>query len=463
MRHDLRLALFLPALACFSLLPNTAFAHGIYVDFGDIVTFALTLATPVLLLTMFLMKGSAKTRLHSVFATLFVFALFAPVLIFAVFMLGWYGVLVAAALPFLVALYINRPAKKGEAPTPQSVSSNFGNIFSTLLLIGGLVLAYAVGGSLFKQWNDNRQTQKQAEAGSVDAMNKLAFQASDPAELVKWQRMAADHGDRLSMHKMADRYRSGDGVPRDAKLALEFYLKAGQDLNLSGIVTVAEMYQKGEGTPKNMAEAVKWYKTAIDRSWGEGKPALMQRLGKIYETGDGVPADPAEAHYWYAHAAAVPYGLQSEASVTRVAALLTPDQIAASQARVKAALANTPAPPAAAPLMAEAMKHRNHSPMTAEKYAEAAKWLRQAAEFGNAEAAAMLCVQHLHGKGVPQDYAEAFFWCLLSKQRYALDSTSYYGADNPDTLAEQARNNLTVSQVDDAERRLREWQPKAQP
>ena len=89
-------------------------------------------------------------------------------------------------------------------------------------------------------------------------------------------------------------------------------------------------------------------------------------------------------------------------------------------------------------------------------YAQAAKWIRLAADQANAWAQGMLGIMYQAGDGVPQDYVEAHKWFNLS------------AAWEPDAdireRAVKARDELasmmTPAQVAEAQRMSREWQPK---
>jgi TPR repeat protein len=50
-------------------------------------------------------------------------------------------------------------------------------------------------------------------------------------------------------------------------------------------------------------------------------------------------------------------------------------------------------------------------------YTAAGVLLRSPAEHGNARAQAILCFLHTHGRGVPQSFAEAAFWCHRSAEQ----------------------------------------------
>ena len=86
---------------------------------------------------------------------------------------------------------------------------------------------------------------------------------------------------------------------------------------------------------------------------------------------------------------------------------------------------------------------------------EAAKWYRKAAEQGNAGAQYNLGVMYNNGEGVPQDYVQAHKWFHLAASRTKEKAEDFRLAR--DSLAEK----MTASQVAEAQRLAREWQPKS--
>lgn len=65
-------------------------------------------------------------------------------------------------------------------------------------------------------------------------------------------------------------YAKGDGIPQDYKKAIEWYLKAANqiydsnDIRSTGIsyaqYNLGQMYAKGEGVPRNTVIALEWFK-----------------------------------------------------------------------------------------------------------------------------------------------------------------------------------------------------------
>ena len=81
--------------------------------------------------------------------------------------------------------------------------------------------------------------------------------------------------------------------------------------------------------------------------------------------------------------------------------------------------------------------------------AEAAGWLRKAAEQGIAIAQASLGVRHFYGLGVPKDETEAYFWLNLGNS--ALDDTAR-------SVRDKAGAKLTATKRLQIQERCRKWQ-----
>jgi len=78
---------------------------------------------------------------------------------------------------------------------------------------------------------------------------------------------------------------------------------------------------------------------------------------------------------------------------------------------------------------------------------------RQAADLGSGEAMFSLGVSYWAGRGVTEDWVEAYKW---------IDLAAVYASNREQETAVQARNALarvlTPAQIEDAKRRAREWQ-----
>jgi hypothetical protein len=98
------------------------------------------------------------------------------------------------------------------------------------------------------------------------------------------------------------------------------------------------MYEKGRGVSQDYAQALTWYRRAA----AQGNVLAQVNLGVTYEEGQGVPQDYQQAYFWYnlaaAHVSQIPEEFFPEKVVRnrdRVAAYLTPAQLAEAQAQAR--------------------------------------------------------------------------------------------------------------------------------
>jgi uncharacterized protein len=85
-------------------------------------------------------------------------------------------------------------------------------------------------------------------------------------------------------------------VPRDLKLAMEWYRKAAEQGNPLAQVGLGYMLMDGSGEKPDIEGAAAWFSKAAE----QGDALAMLALGTLYELGRGVAKDWVQAHKWYA-------------------------------------------------------------------------------------------------------------------------------------------------------------------
>lgn len=88
-------------------------------------------------------------------------------------------------------------------------------------------------------------------------------------------------------------------------------------------------------------------------------------------------------------------------------------------------------------------------------YTEAERWYRRAAEQGDPFAQASLALLFRFGKGVAQDYVEAYKWFSL-----AASLTTGSDRDSIVELRDSTAARLTAEQIAAASQWARQWKPK---
>jgi uncharacterized protein len=85
------------------------------------------------------------------------------------------------------------------------------------------------------------------------------------------------------------------------------------------------------------------------------------------------------------------------------------------------------------------------------RYGEAVNWYRKAADQGLADAQYNLGILYAKGRGVPQDYVQAYMWFNLLAEQGDTNATK-----NRDLVAPR----MTPEQIAEAQKLAREWKPK---
>ena len=169
------------------------------------------------------------------------------------------------------------------------------------------------------------QTASAAQAGSQDAGAPQA--GIDQALLAR-----ANAGDMAAQVAVGESYEAGKVVPRDGKLAAEWYQKAADKGDVDGEIHLAALYRDGgKDFPRDMAQAAAWYQKAAE----QGDVTAQGMMGTLYSMGQGVEQNYVEAYYWLDLAASVKGPKQAQYAAYRqmMGAHITADELAVVQGR----------------------------------------------------------------------------------------------------------------------------------
>lgn len=120
-------------------------------------------------------------------------------------------------------------------------------------------------------------------------------------------------GDARSQYAMGVMAENGFGMPKNPKLAVDWYLKAAKQGNADAQYNLGAMYEHGAGIPVNYAEAARWYAPAAE----QGDIDALSNLGVLYETGKGVRQDKILAMALYNVSVALAAGAPTQAAQNR--------------------------------------------------------------------------------------------------------------------------------------------------
>ncbi len=141
---------------------------------------------------------------------------------------------------------------------------------------------------------DERQRVERAEAQRREQARQLAL-----AEATQRDQARAQAGDASAMSSLADRYATGDGVPRDDQEALAWYRRAVDAGDARAMTALARRFERGPGATRDFAQALALYRRAGEA----GDAEAMYELGVIDQLGVGGKMDDVQAAAWFRRAA----------------------------------------------------------------------------------------------------------------------------------------------------------------
>ena len=298
---------------------------------------------------------------------------------------------------------------------------------------------------------ENNQTTVQKELTpegyKLDVSDFESFVSKQPTkEMFAKLQKEAEAGDAEMQNILGEMYIKGDGVPKDAAKAVEWYQKAATqghakaqyalgkihsvdgEISLYHSAKAKEWYEKaaeqgyvkaqeklgfyfwlgvfGKRSPSDYAEALKWSQKAAE----QGSPLSQFVLGMLYSDGTGVRKDAAKAFEWYLKAAEgghnLSQGLVGEMYYKGVGVLKNAEK--AFEWYLKAAANGN------AGAQVTVGKLYYHGKGVPKDFAKAADWYQKAAAQGNADAQVNLALLYYFGEGVSKNILLAYVWSNLA-------------------------------------------------
>ncbi|NNM74365.1 tetratricopeptide repeat protein [Enterovirga aerilata] len=133
------------------------------------------------------------------------------------------------------------------------------------------------------------------ELRRMSAADWAAVMRSEPRDVARYIRSAAEHGFKAAQVVWAQMLLDGRGVAQDRAAAYRWFHRAAELGSVDGINMVGRCHELGWGVPVDHAEAARWFRRAAEKGsdWGAYNLACMLLYG------DGVPHDPAAALAWF--------------------------------------------------------------------------------------------------------------------------------------------------------------------
>ena len=219
------------------------------------------------------------------------------------------------------------------------------NLYARAMAFGDAEAAYRLGNT----WNKQRKYDRARDAYelgarlghccAIDMLGQLYNRGhgvvTDKAKAVELFKQSIDRGCEHGNNSLADAFRLGDGVAKNAGRAMALYRTSAARNNSYGVFFVAYCLDNSGSGPE-AAEAARWYARAVDLGNVEARSNLgrmhryglgglrvdhrkalelfrcaaengssysMHQMGKLFEEGTGVAVDLAAACSWYEKAA----------------------------------------------------------------------------------------------------------------------------------------------------------------
>lgn len=160
--------------------------------------------------------------------------------------------------------------------------------------------------------------------------------AQGPDAAVMAQAQAGDAAAQLAVGEaLAKQAAQADPDERAAQLAAAtaWVRKAAEQGLVAAEVRLAECYRDGRGVGRDAAQAAQWYRRAAEA----GETSAQGTLGTMYAMGLGVERNDADAYFWFDLAAGADGPNQQKYAANRqqVGTRITAEELAGVQRRVK--------------------------------------------------------------------------------------------------------------------------------
>ena len=269
---------------------------------------------------------------------------------------------------------------------------------------------------IFNKWVAERLTNKGFDLAIRQVLSTELTQA-DHALAFKWLKIAAEKKHIEAQYYLALCYFEGKGVEQNHDIAFEKLEKAAKDNIIEAQDKLARCYRDGNGVGKNESLAFEWFKKAADADFAEAQ----LELGRFYTQGIGVEKN-AKLAFEYLKKAAEQNLAEAQYCLAQAyehGTIVKEDLKLAFEWGHKAAeLGHEKAMHWISEQYSDIGKYYFLGKGIAKNYKTAIEYFTQAAEFGSADANAMLSHMYETGKGVDKNDEIAFKYLKTAVENY---------------------------------------------
>jgi TPR repeat protein len=151
---------------------------------------------------------------------------------------------------------------------------------------------------------------RQAAGGDASALifkvGRSFRDSGQPDRAYAYLTQAAAAGNPGAANALGDMFLNGEGVGRDARAALDWYLRAERAGSGARLERIAELYLGKGGVGKDPQLAGQYLQRALQEHYAKAgtDAGSAFALGRLYRDGKGVPRDLGTARHWFEVAAA---------------------------------------------------------------------------------------------------------------------------------------------------------------
>lgn len=135
---------------------------------------------------------------------------------------------------------------------------------------------------------------KTQKADKIFKKGKAAFDREDYKTAIQLWQPLPESGHPAAQNWIGVMYEWGNVLPKDTKVAIDWFRKSAVQRNVSGQFNLGFSYEAGIGVRKNDAKAFSWYLKAAN----QGDPEAQWRIARKYRHGEGVKKNLVQAYKW---------------------------------------------------------------------------------------------------------------------------------------------------------------------
>jgi TPR repeat protein len=341
------------------------------------------------------------------------------------------------------------------------------------LSFASLILVLAISVNLWAngEATDFNDVLEPAQKGDPNAQVELGWMyykgedvTQDYQKALEWFRKAAEQGDAKAQVALGGMYEVGKGVPKNKRQAVMWYQKAAERGYSEAQYICGLMYLNGVGVSKDYKQALQWFTKASE----QGHFMSSCELGEIYEEGKAVPQDYQQAVKWFLKSIE-----QGHYNVSDIRSMYEKGKCELKEYEKAVKMIQKAAEEGkefAQFELAEMYLHGDiiyrvdiHGQLSEfslfpQDYQQAINWHLKLAERGGSfahSAQYQLGWIYSEGRGVPQNYVEAYKWFILA----SLEPDKILGEDYT-KARDELRLKMSPQQIAEAQKLAKEFKSK---